>query len=79
MNKYHIRFNTKHTDNEYVWRIFENGKEHIVKNFVITAPMFGESTIEDGVQKWNVVCEGSMKIEDGIAYITSENNEEKDR
>ena len=52
-----------------VWRIFEDGKEHLVKNFYITVPMFGESTIENGIQKWNVACEGTMQIIDDIAYI----------
>ena len=28
MNKYHVRFNTKHNGSDLVWRIFENGVEH---------------------------------------------------
>lgn len=27
MNKYHIRYNTKHGESDLVWRIIENGKE----------------------------------------------------
>lgn len=69
MNKYHIRFNTKHGDSELVWRIFENGVEHLVKNFDIRVPMYGESTIENGVVKWNVACQGTMRVVDGIAVI----------
>lgn len=69
MNKYHIRYNTHHGEDDFVWRVFENGKEHLVKNFYITTPMFGESTIEHGIQKWNVACEGVMSIVDGVAYI----------
>lgn len=67
--KYHVRFNTKHGDSDLVWRVFENGVEHLVKNFEIRVPMYGESTMENGVVKWNVACEGTMRIEDGIAYI----------
>lgn len=69
-NKYHIRYNTHHGESNLVWRIFENGKEHLVKNFYITVPMSGESTLENGIQKWNVVCEGTMLIKDNVAFIS---------
>jgi hypothetical protein len=49
--------------------VFENGVEHLVKNFEINVPVCGESTMEDGIQKWNVVCEGHMQIRDGVAVI----------
>jgi hypothetical protein len=75
MNKYHIRFNTKHDGSDLVWRIFENGTEHLVKDFKITVPMFGETTTEFGVQKWNVACDGFMNIIDDIAYIDSYNKD----
>jgi hypothetical protein len=70
MNKYHIRYNTQHGESDLVWRVIENGKEYLVKNFYITVPMQGESTIENGIQKWNVVCEGSMNIKDEVAFIS---------
>jgi hypothetical protein len=69
MKKYHIRYNTHHGSSDYVWRIFENGVEHLVKDFKIFVPMYGEKTIEDGVVKWNVACEGKMTIEQDIATI----------
>ena len=69
MNKYHIRYNTKHGDSDLVWRVFENGTEHLVKNFHIKVPMYGESTLENGMVKWNVACEGTMRIENNIAII----------
>jgi hypothetical protein len=53
-----------------VWRIFENGQEHLVQNFQILVPMYGESTVENGIQKWNVACQGNMVIKDGIAIIS---------
>lgn len=74
MNKYHIRYNTRHGESDLVWRVFENGKEILVKNFYITVPMCGESTIENDIQKWNVMCEGYLTIKDDIAYI-GENDE----
>lgn len=69
MNKYHIRYNTHHGESKLVWRIFENGKEFLVKNFYVTVPLTSQSTIENGVQKWNVYCEGKMHIIDGVAII----------
>lgn len=71
MNKYHIRFNHNHNGTGFVWRIFENGVEHHVKDFLITVPMRGELTTENGVQKWNVTCEGFMKITDDVARIAA--------
>lgn len=69
MNKYHIRFNTQHKDTELVWRVFENGKEHLAKNLRISVPVWDEVTDENGIAKWNISCEGTMTIKNGIAYI----------
>jgi hypothetical protein len=69
VNKYHIRYNTHHGESDLVWRIFEDGKEHLVRAFYVSVPVFGESTLENGIQKWNVACEGVMRIEDDVAYI----------
>jgi hypothetical protein len=71
MNKYLIRYNTQHADSDLVWRIFENGSEHLVRAFVITVPIYSESSQDNGIQKWNVACTGVMKIVDNIAYIES--------
>lgn len=71
MNEYHIRFNTKHLEmkTDLVWRIFENGKEHLVKNFIVNVPIYGKVTVEHGVDKWNVCCHGTMTIVDNVATI----------
>jgi len=69
VNKYHIRFNHNHNGSGFVWRIFENGTENLVKAFRITVPMYDEQTIENGIEKWNVACEGKMTITDGKAII----------
>ncbi len=69
MNTYHIRYNTKHGDSDLVWRIFENGREHLVRNFQVLVPLYGEATSENGVQKWNVCCQGYMTITDDVAVI----------
>jgi hypothetical protein len=69
VNKYHLRFNHNHNGSGLVWRVFENGQENLVKSFKITAPMFDEVTVEDGVEKWNVCCFGYMTIKDNVATI----------
>ncbi len=70
MNRYHIRFNTKHGASPLVWRVFENGIEHLVRNIDIRVPVFGESTVEGDIVKWNIACRGSMTIVDEVAVIT---------
>lgn len=68
-NRYHIRYNTKHGESDLVWRIFENGVEHLVKNFHINVPVQAETTIENDVVKYNVACSGTMTIIDNVAFI----------
>jgi len=70
MNKYYIRFNTKHGDTDLVWRVFENGSEILVRNIDIRVPTIGESTMEGDIVKWNIACQGNMTIVDGVAVIT---------
>jgi hypothetical protein len=70
VNKYYIRFNTKHGESDLVWRVFENGSEMLVRNIDIRVPTIGESTMEGDVVKWNIACQGNMIIVDGVAIIT---------
>lgn len=67
--KYLIRFNTKHAGSGLVWRVLENGTEHLVRGLNITVPVRDEVTVEDNVAKWNIACDGDMYITDGIAVI----------
>jgi predicted transcriptional regulator of viral defense system len=69
MNKYYIRYNTRHGDSDRVWRVFENGSEYLVTQLDIQVPVRSAKTIEDGVDKWNIYCEGIMEIIDGVAVI----------
>jgi len=71
LNKYLIRYNTQHAESDLVWRIFENGAEHLVRAFYITVPMYSECSLDNGIQKWNVACNGVMKVIDDIAYINN--------
>ena len=69
MNKYHIRFNHDHDGTGLVWRVFENGQEHLVKHVKIVAPVYDEVTVENGVEKWNLCCNGYMTIANDKATI----------
>jgi hypothetical protein len=69
MPTYRIRYNTQHGESDLAWRVFEDDREYLVRDFYITVPMRGSSTIEHGIQKWNVQCQGNMQIIDDIAYI----------
>lgn len=64
MNKYAIRFNKSRGQPgrgtvDHVWRVFENGKEYLLKNVNIQVPSFSERDGED----WNICCYGSMTID----------------
>ena len=70
MNKYYIRYNTKHGESDLVWRVFENGSEFLVRNIDIRVPVIGESTMEGEIVKWNIACSSNMTIIDEVAIIT---------
>ena len=72
MSKFHIRFNTKHNGSELVWRIFEDGIEHLASDVRIYSPLYTETTIEYGETKWNVVCDGRIVWDGTAAIITNE-------
>lgn len=64
MALFHIRFNKTRGQPgrgtlNHVWRVFEDGKEYLVKNVVINVPSRGEKTGED----WSMVCEGSLTVD----------------
>ena len=64
MNHYLVRFNKTRGlpgrgTEEHVWRVFENGKEYILKNVKINVPSYSERTGDD----WNIACDGVMTID----------------
>lgn len=69
MNKYHIRFNKTRGQEgrgskDHVWRVFENGREFIVKHVKIYVPVYDEVTGDgEGNDDWNFCCEGLMAID----------------
>ena len=77
MNKYLIRFNTKHNGSKLVWRVFENGIENLVENIDIRVPVFTETSLEGAETKWNISCSGKMNIINDVAYIRDSFIEDK--
>jgi len=66
MNKYAIRFNKSRGQEgrgtmDHCWRVFENGKEYLFKNFQLNVPSKSEKDANS--EDWNVVCQGVMTID----------------
>jgi hypothetical protein len=70
MNKYHVRFNTKN-DGVMVWRVFENGVEHLASDVRIIGETYTECTQEHGQTKWNIACKGRMVWVEQVAVIVT--------
>ena len=71
MNKYHIRFNTRHNGSDLVWRVFENGQEHLARDVRLIGETFTECTNESGEIKWNIACYGRLVWVDQTAVIVT--------
>lgn len=67
--KYLLRFNTKHAGSLFVWRVFQDNTEFLVKSVRINVPSWDEQSAEGTETKWNIACEGTLTIENDIAYI----------
>jgi hypothetical protein len=77
MNKYRIRFNKSRGQPgrgtvDHVWRVFENDKEYLVKNFKLNVPSTSE--VDPSGNDWNVVCNGTLTLdrETSTAIINNE-------
>jgi len=72
MNKYHVRFNTKHNGSNLVWRVFENDVEYLATDIRLIGETFTECTQEQGETKWNIACYGRLIWVDRVAVIVTE-------
>lgn len=66
MKTYHIRFNKTRGQAgrgtmDHVWRVFEDGKEYLLKNLDITVPVKSEKDA-NGVD-YNIVCKGYLTLD----------------
>jgi len=44
---------------DHVWRVFEDGKEYLVKNVQINVPSYSEVTPGPD---WNIACDGILEL-----------------
>ena len=51
---------------DHVWRVFDDGKEYVVKNVRLNVPSWGEKTGED----WSICCDGEMLVDHVTSTIT---------
>lgn len=72
MNKYHVRFNTKHNGSPLVWRIFENDVEYLATDVRMIGETYTECTQEYGDTKWNIACQGRIVWTDKAAVIVTD-------
>lgn len=64
MAQFQIRYNQKRGQPgrgtvDHVWRVFEDGKEYLVKNVVINVPSYGAKTGQD----WSMCCNGELTLD----------------
>ena len=64
MSKFEIRYNqTRGKPGRgtmyHVWRVFEDGKEYLVKNVIINVPSYGAKTGQD----WSMCCKGVLTLD----------------
>ena len=71
MSEFMIRFNKTRGQEgrgtlDHVWRVFEDGKEYLVKHVQINVPCRGEKTGED----WSMVCSGALVLDRNSSTAT---------
>ena len=75
--KYRIRFNKDYANTDLYWRVIDDlGDMKLVTNIIINVPSHTDSSYEfDQTKqvwetKWNVVCDGTLTINDSVAIIS---------
>ena len=63
MSRFLIRFNKSagqpgRGSHEHVWRVFEDGKEHLARHVRILVPSWSEADGPD----WNIACKGRIEF-----------------
>ena len=69
MSKIKIRFNTKDETGDFPWRVFVDDKHFLASNVEINGFSYGEKSVESGIEKWNIVCDGTVVWIDNKAII----------
>lgn len=66
-----IRYNTKNEGGPLVWRVIINNEEKLASFIEINGRTYGEETLEDGVRKMNMACDGRVSWIGTRAFITT--------
>ena len=64
-----IRYNTKAGTTDLVWRIIIDGEEFLANSVVIFGTVYSEQSIVDGIEKFNLACDGMPTWENGMVVI----------
>lgn len=65
-----IRVNTHHQGSDLKWCLIQDGFEHLVRDVRIQVPVYTEVTIENGEEKYNIACDGTLWMyQDEVAHI----------
>ena len=71
MSHIQIRFNTKFNESSLVWRIIADGVENLAEEVEIIGTCYGEKSIVDGENKYNIACNGDITWIGNKAIITT--------
>ena len=71
MSHIQIRFNTKANGSPLVWRIITDGQEHLAEQVEIIGTCYGEQSVVDGENKYNIACDCEVNWIDNKAVITT--------
>jgi hypothetical protein len=64
-----IRYNTKAGTTNLVWRIIVDGEEFLASSVVVFGTVYSEQSIVDGIEKFNLACDGVPTWENGMVVI----------
>lgn len=71
MSHIQIRFNTKNNGGPLPWRVFIDDEEFLASQVIIKGTVFGESSYEGDVQKYNIACIGKVRWSGSVANISA--------
>lgn len=71
MSHIQIRFNTKANGSSLVWRIVIDSVEYLAEQVEIVGKCYGEKSIVNGEQKYNLACNGNVIWDNNKAIITT--------
>jgi len=86
MNHYIVRLNVQPCEQQFMWRVWENGVElnRYASQVYINVPSFTETTVEDDPDRFgrhtrnNIACNGFLHWQDTVAIIDKDQHVSQD-